>query len=548
MRLPALAGPVVAALVLTGGVAGAPAPLPLLADATTLAAGDFDGDGHDDLAIGSPFEDVSGERDAGAVNVLYGSDGGLGAVRDQFWHQGSPGIRAANEYDDRFGWSLAAGNFNGDKYDDLAIGIPFENLYIDAKGVVIFGRSAVPDWRPEAGAVVVLYGGAAGLSAAKSKLVHQHKSGVKGKAQKQDWFGAALAAGDFDGDGRDELAVGVPGEDRVGAVQVFFGGNGGVSDRDQLWFQKTAGVEDDSEVGDGFGSALAAGNFGFSTREKDLAIGIPGEDIGSREDAGAVQILYGQPGKGLDAAGVPDLFVHQDTAGAEDAAETGDSFGWSLAAGDFGRSAQLDLAIGAPGETLARTRQGAAQVLYGGSYGITTDADQLWQAGVAGVKGSPQANAELGRSLTAGDLNGFSQADLAIGVPFADGAASATGAVHVVHGSPGGLATTGSVAIPSQLWTRAALGASAARADAFGFALTGGQFGNGAATDLAISAPGADRLPDRNTGDVHVLYGTATGVWTTGAQTWNQDGPSVEDPAEPGDGFGGIPVSTRGRR
>jgi hypothetical protein len=293
---------------------------------------------------------------------------------------------------------------------------------------------------------------------------------------------------------------------------------------------------------------LAAGNFGYSSREQDLAIGIPGEDLGSHADAGAVQILYGQPGKGLDAVGVPDLFVHQDTAGVEDAAEAGDGFGSALAAGDFGRSAQLDLAIGAPGETLTRTRQGAAQVLYGSPYGITTDADQLWQAGVAGVKGSPQANAELGRSLAAGNVNGVSPADLAIGVPFADGPASATGAVHVVHGSPAGLATAGAVATPPQLWTRATLGASAARGDAFGFALAAGQFGNGAATDLAVSAPGADRLPDVNTGDLHVLYGSATGVWTTGAQTWNQDSPGVEDAAEPGDGFGGIPVSTRGRR
>lgn len=523
-------------------------PPRLLGDATTVASGDFDGDGHDDLAVGSPFEDVAGERDAGAVNVLYGGVGGLGAANDQFWHQGSPGIRAALEYDDRFGWSLAAGDFNGDTYDDLAIGAPFENLYIDANATVIFGRSALPDWRLEAGAVVVLYGGPAGLSTAKSKLLHQHKAGVKGKAQNHDWFGAALTAGDFDGDGRDDLAVGVPGENVTGAVQVFYGSAGGVSDRDQLWFQDSPGVDDESERGDGFGSSLAAGNFGYSSREDDLAIGIPGEDIGSRSDAGAVQILYGQPAKGLDATGVPDLFLHQDVAGVDDVTEAGDVFGWSLAAGDFGRSAQLDLAVGVPAEAVSKPRQGAVHVLYGGPFGISADADQLWSAGVAGLKGTPQMGAEFGRSLASADLNGFSQADLAVGVPFANGPGAEVGAVHVVHGGPEGLTTTGSVAIPSQLWTRGALGAVGASGDAFGFALAAGQFGRGPEADLAVSAPGADRLPDTNTGDVHALYGGPTGVSAVGAQLWNQDSPGIEDGVEPGDWFGGIPVSVRGRR
>ena len=548
MRLLALAGSTTVALALAGSAATASAPQPLLGDATTLAAGDFDGDGRDDLAIGSPFEDVSGERNAGVVNVLYGSNTGLAAVGDQLWHQGSPSIPGALERDDRFGWSLAVGNFNGDGYDDLAVGIPYESYVVDAKGVVIFGRSAPPDWRVEAGAAIVLYGGPAGLSGKSSKILHQQRSGVKGKGELGDHFGAALAAGDFDGDGRDELAVGVPGEDRVGAVQVFFGSAGGVSDRDQLWFQKTSGVEDESEVGDGFGSSLAAGNFGYSSREDDLAIGIPGEDIGSRSDAGAVQILYGQPGKGLDATGVPDLFLHQDAAGIEDVAEAGDMFGWSLAAADFGGSAQLDLAVGVPAEAVSRAREGAVHVLYGSSFGISTDADQLWSAGVAGLKGTPQVGAELGRSLAAGDFNGFSQSDLAVGAPFAKGPGAAAGAVHVVHGGPGGLTTTGSAATPAQLWTRGALGTVATSGDAFGFALAAGQFGNGPAADLAVSAPGADRSPDANTGDVHVLYGSATGVWTTGAQLWNQDSPGIEDGAEPGDGFGGIPVSVRGRR
>src|SRR3990170_3653759 len=121
MKLRYLVGLAAVLLLATAPVLAAPpSPPSLLGDATTLAAGDFDGDGHDDLAIGSPFEDVSGESNAGAVNVLYGRSNGLATGGDQLWHQGSPGIPGALERDDRFGWSLAVGNFNGDGYDDLA--------------------------------------------------------------------------------------------------------------------------------------------------------------------------------------------------------------------------------------------------------------------------------------------------------------------------------------------------------------------------------------------------------------------------------------------
>ena len=56
---------------------------------------DFNGDGFDDLAIGVPWEDVGGVENAGAVNVLYGSSGGLqvDSPDDQFWHQDREGSK-----------------------------------------------------------------------------------------------------------------------------------------------------------------------------------------------------------------------------------------------------------------------------------------------------------------------------------------------------------------------------------------------------------------------------------------------------------------------
>ena len=95
-------------------------------DPTALS--DFNGDGFADLAIGAPYEDVGSLTDAGAVNVLYGSGGGLQATSpdDQFWTQNSPSVRGTAKYNDQFGKSVAAGDFNHDGFADLAIGVAYD--------------------------------------------------------------------------------------------------------------------------------------------------------------------------------------------------------------------------------------------------------------------------------------------------------------------------------------------------------------------------------------------------------------------------------------
>jgi hypothetical protein len=75
-----------------------------------LAAGDFDNDGFADLAVGVELEDVGGAVDAGAVNVLYGSAGGLTASGGQLFTQDSPGVAGGAEVFDRFGNALASGD------------------------------------------------------------------------------------------------------------------------------------------------------------------------------------------------------------------------------------------------------------------------------------------------------------------------------------------------------------------------------------------------------------------------------------------------------
>ena len=178
------------------GIVGVADFLDFFGDA--LAAGDFNNDGFEDLAIGVPGESfgIIRDRRAGAVNVIYGGPAGLAAPGNQFWHQDSDGIVGGTEGSDFFGEALAAGDFNNDGFEDLAIGVPFE----DIGGV------------EDAGAVNVVYGGPGGLAAPGNQIWHQDRNGIAGQGEVDDEW-SRLAAGDFNNDGFEDLAIGVPAED-----------------------------------------------------------------------------------------------------------------------------------------------------------------------------------------------------------------------------------------------------------------------------------------------------------------------------------------------
>jgi hypothetical protein len=184
---------------------------------SSLATGDFNGDGYDDLAIGTPYEDLStGEVNSGKVNVLNGSYWGLTSTDSQLWTQDSfP--NGGNEDYDNFGSSLATGDFNGDGYDDLAIGTPYEDI----------------DGMYDVGKVNVLHGSYWGLTSTDSQLWTQDSFGVEGIAEEYDNFGSSLTVDDFNGDGYDDLAIGVSGEDigaisNSGAVNILYGSSNGL--------------------------------------------------------------------------------------------------------------------------------------------------------------------------------------------------------------------------------------------------------------------------------------------------------------------------------
>jgi hypothetical protein len=468
-------------------------PTTIQQDATSRA--DFNQDGFADLAVGAPFEDVGNIGEAGTVTVLYGTSSGTTSIGSQLFTQ----VAGAIESGDLFGGSLAAGDFNRDGFADLAASAPAEDVASTR----------------EAGAVSVLYGSADGLTATGGRLFTQ----VGGAVEAEDRFGTSLASGDFNRDGFVDLAAGAPGEavgttQGAGAVSVLYGSAVGLTTTRGRLFTQVGGAV---EAGDEFGSPLASGDFnhdGFA----DLAAGTPFETVGSKYGAGAVSILYGAAG-GLTTSGGRLFTQVGGTIEAEDL------FGYALASGDFNHDGFADLAAAAVQETVGtRYGAGAVSVLYGSASGLTVAGGRLFTQ----VGGTVEQSDFFGAAVSAGDFNQDGFADLAAGATGEGvGGLTEAGAVSVLYGSAGGLTATG-----GRLFTQVT---SEVQAGAlFGYALASGDVNHDGAADLAASAAGHHEFA----GAVSVLYGSAGGLTTNGAQLFTQDSPGIPGAGEPYDYFG----------
>ncbi|MGW1030152.1 FG-GAP and VCBS repeat-containing protein [Streptomyces sp. NPDC002577] len=450
-----------AAATLTGGLLTFSAATATAADAAPLTASDadFNGDGLADVAVSATGAYVNGKAAAGQLTVLYG--GGKHATISQNT-AGVPGTAETNDY---FGSDTAYGDFDGDGYDDLAVGAQGENVGSDTDG----------------GTAVILWGSASGLTGGTT---------IKDpRPSKHDNFGSVIEAADFNGDGTDDLALGTWSSSTVDIYRGGFTRSGSTGGHYTLSVPIYSGdgwgirnLHSGDANGDGVEDLIVNGystdddynaNFWYpgsasgvtSSSYQKLPAGFI-TDVGDTDSDGYGDIVYGlgwdegianaQLGGAVlighgsaDGPAYGDLqTIDQDTSGVPGSGEEGDHFGAELDLGDINGDGHLDLVVGAPGENVTGgTDAGAVTVLYGAAdgSGITGAGAKFLDQNTAGVPNSNEKSDNFGSDVHVDDLNGDGLGDVVIG---AKGENGYNGAVYVLRSG-----TDGSLSGSSGIYT-----------------------------------------------------------------------------------------------
>ncbi|WP_431882832.1 hypothetical protein [Micromonospora gifhornensis] len=463
---------------------------------TGATRSDFDGDGVDDIAASAGWLNHSlPHYPTGVVVVRYSSAPHV----DYFIGTGVDNISS-------FGIALVAGDFNGDGYDDLAIGDADE---ADTKKNNAHG-----------GGVWIIPGSRTGLVVDSTKHFNQSSPGVPGESENRDAFGASLAAGDINGDGRDDLAIGAFKEaigsvKEAGAVTILYGGSGGLTGTGaQQLHQNQAAVPGSAERRDHFGMSLAIGKVN-NNKYADLVIGAPHENDGSGANgSGMVTLMWGSA-SGVKLSGATSV----TGAGVYKATGRKDTIAWylgmSLAIGDVNGDGLGEVIAGAPNAQTPHVDGGLIAVFTGrtGGAGLSGKAVKIITQRTAGVPGSPESADRFGATLAAGDVTGDGRADVLVGAyTEAIGTKDEAGMIVLLKGSSSGLTGTGAQGFDQN---HSVVPGGAERGDRFGGSLALLNLNGKGPLDALVASTGeevAGDIPGCPSATLSRFHGSSSGI------------------------------------
>jgi hypothetical protein len=356
---------------------------------TAVAAADINGDGIDDIIMGGPGTDGKAGEKAGAVYIVKG-----GASLPSVMNVLSADVRISGEAAiNEFGGAIAAGDINNDSIADLIFGVPF----------------ADPPGRPNAGKVVIVYGSSdmpdtLELSETEPDLE------VFGPGL-NDFMANAVASGDLNNDGRDDLIIGDHKANAAGGVDagktfIIFGSDSLEQDFDLATMEPHVTISGGAEQ-DHFGFAVSTGDFngdGIS----DVMVGARRADVGGASNAGKVYIF-------LSTEAWPaaiDLTTDRADFTILGTAETS-RLGFSLASGNVNGDDKADLVMGALFSSPEdRNQSGEGFVFWGlesinGALDFSSDGSDVIILGAA-------PGHSLGNAVAVGDIDADGRDDVII--------------------------------------------------------------------------------------------------------------------------------------
>jgi|GEM_PF-1059953 len=366
----------------------------------SIITGDFNADGKTDLAIGESTMGAS----AGSVYIFYN-----GSITTENFSGAD--IAITGEADSYLGSSMTSGDFNADGKTDLAVG---SNAY---RAHIFYNDGSIP------------------ATAATADVI------ITGEASSR--FGFSMTAGDFNADGKTDLAVGANFySSNTGRAYIFYSQNGQVNTNFKITGESSSAL----------GISMTAGDFN-ADGETDLAVGAHAYS----SSAGRVYIFYGD-GSIPTTAATADIVI---------TGESSSTFGFSMTAGDFNADGKTDLAVGG---YAASSSAGRAYIFYNGSI-ITENASD------ADIIITGESSSKLGASMATGDFNADGKTDLAVGAHYYS---SQAGRAYIFYN---GSITTENATGADVIITGEAL-------SGFSGSMTSGDFNADGKTDLAVGSAG----------------------------------------------------------